>query len=289
MSAPGWTFWLLSALVGALLLLPLPIEPGSQRWPALVSEIENLGHPIAFGLLAHIAFRWLRSHLPDPSASPYLWVLSGTALLGLLTEAAQTWTGRDPSWADFMEDLLGAMVALLLHARAEQTLPARRLAIGTGAFLAVAASITPMGVTLAAYAHRTLQEPLLWRDGSALFGRFTHWHRGSYAALMLGEPAPDWRNWKFLELDLETIQPSPMQVVVRVHDRLHNQLHEDRYNETFTLAAGTRAVLRIPLDRVQRGPRQRTLDMSEIAGVVVFAPDAAPIGDLIVHEIRLSR
>jgi VanZ family protein len=289
MRAIDWSLWLLAALVAALLVFPLPIDLGPRRFPALASELEDLAHPVAFGVLAYLAFARLRRRWPVPAAGPHVWVILGAVLFGLLTEAVQSVTGRDSSWKDFAGDMLGAIVALLLHARAEQPLAARRLALGAGALLATVAAISPLGLTLVAYAHRALHAPVLWQDGSPMFSRFTRWHDGRYAALLLEEPAPDWRKWTFLEVDLETTRTRPLRVVVRVHDRQHDQRHEDRYNEAFMLQPLQRTLLRIPLERIRSGPRDRNLDMSDIAGVVVFAPAADPAGDLVVHAIRLSR
>lgn len=76
---------------------------------------------------------------------------------------------------------------------------------------------------------------------------------------------------------------------MRVHDRQHDQSHEDRFNESFTLLARERTLLRIPLTRIREGPDRRVLYLSNIAGVVVFAPEAAPARELSVHTVRLSR
>jgi hypothetical protein len=288
MRTPAWTLWLSTALVAALLIVPLPIEPWAQRWPALTTESKNLAHPVACGLLAHLAFGRARLRWPAPTTAPYFWVMGGIACLGLLTEALQGRTGRETSWGDVTGNLLGSLVTLLLHARAEQRLAISRLAMGIGATLAASAAVAPLVLTLLAYAHRSLQVPVLWKDDSVLSGYFAHWHQGNYAALVLTEPISDWQEWNFLEIDLKAL-PSDMQVIVRVHDRQHDQSHEDRFNESFTLLARERTLLRIPLTRIREGPDRRVLDLSNIAGVVVFAPEAAPARELSVHTVRLSR
>lgn len=281
--------WLLALLIAVALLLPTPIQIQHSRWPALLRELQDLGHPLAFGLLAHLTLCRLRARNVGRPPEPYLLVLIGTAAFGLVTEAAQSMTGRDPSWADVCNDLLGAGIAMLLHAREEVTSKVTRhaLALASGSLALLAA--TPLVVTIGAYIYRDATQPVLWRDGSALLNRFSHWQQGRYPGLVLDEPTPDWQSWHFLEVDIENLRSVSSTVVVRVHDRTHSHDFRDRYNEAFLLPAGSRQTLRIPLERIKDAPESRAMDLTAIRGVILFSPGGDTAGSFLVHEIRLAR
>ncbi len=120
------TLGALAVIATALLLLPLPTDILKSRWPAMAYELENLCHPLLFALLAHATFRLLRAWQPAPARTPYATVLVLAAGFGLATVAVQAMVGRDSSWIDLGNDVLGAGFAVLLHARPGISKPAGR-------------------------------------------------------------------------------------------------------------------------------------------------------------------
>jgi len=282
--------WVVLVLAGmgtiALLLLPLPGVSGRQHWSALFSELENLGHPLAFGMLAHLSFRLLRSRLPAPARLPYVLVLLAAAVFGLASEVLQRYVGRDAEWIDVFGDVLGASFVLLLHARREH--PGSRLP-ATAAAVVVLIATAPLFWTVAAYAYRTAQAPLLWRADARLFQRFSQVKSGTYPGLVIEEPLPDWSGYRTLVIHVRNLHDVTAPIVVRVHDRRHNQESEDRYNQSFELAADAHETLRIPLEGIRQAPHGRQMDLTAIRGVVVFQTAANVPLSFAVSEIRLER
>jgi hypothetical protein len=276
----------LTAAITVLLLAPLPFDPASQRWPALLHEAENLGHPIAFALLAHAGFRMLRARQPLPAPAPWLTVLLCAAAFGLATEAIQRLVGRDSSWLDFGNDVLGAGFGLLLHARREHRFS--RVA-SIAAAVVVLLATGPFLWTVAAYGFRAARAPVLWRPDAALIQRFSHWQGGTYPGLVIEEPLADWSGYGALVVELRNLRDVASPVTILVHDRLHDLAYEDRYNQVFEMPAHGSQVLRIPLEKVRVAPRSRTMDMTAISSLLVFQTAANEPPRFQVNEIRLER
>ncbi len=57
-----------------------------------------------------------------------------------------------------------------------------------------------------------------------------------------------------------------------VHDRLHNQDHVGRYDKTLHLEQGLNEI-EIPLSEIEQGPLGRELDLTNVAGIVLFASE----------------
>ncbi len=102
---------LLLRLVGAVLMVVLlalmigpyqNIESASQIW-------DKAAHFVAFGLILWslgVLFRRM----------PRLWTAALAVAIGGAVEIIQGYTGRDPSWGDWLADILGVAAALALWA-----------------------------------------------------------------------------------------------------------------------------------------------------------------------------
>jgi hypothetical protein len=100
------------------------------------------------------------------------------------------------------------------------------------------------------------------------------------------EPVPDWRRYKTLLIDVKNPDAGPLELVVRVHDRMHTRAFNDRFNKSFQLAGGERRTLRIPLEDIRRGPRYRLMDMAHISDITLFK--GAPAGSRTLHIYTLK-
>jgi hypothetical protein len=75
---------------------------------------------------------------------------------------------------------------------------------------------------------------------------------------------------------------------VRVHDIGHGREFIDRFNRKFELSAGERRALRIPLQEIRQGPRNRLIDMGEISDVTLFRLHDSPAQHLRLYNMRLE-
>ena len=89
-------------------------------------------------------------------------------------------------------------------------------------------------------------------------------------------------------LDVENPAAEPLNLGVRVHDRRHNRQFNDRFNRRFDLKAGERKTLRISLEDIQRGPRNRLLNLERLSDITLFKGEKTGSRLLRIHAIRLE-
>ena len=84
------------------------------------------------------------------------------------------------------------------------------------------------------------------------------------------EPVGDWSRYRELALDVTNASAAPLSLSIRIHDASHDHRYEDRYNRVLVLAPEQRATLAIPLEEIERGPRDRKLDLTQVADLMLF-------------------
>ena len=267
-------------LITALLLFPFPFISEARNAPALANALENLGHPLAFGLIAWIAYerfgaRFARYGLPGP-----VFLMLALAGFGALTELAQAYTGRDPTLEDWIGDVLGSGAVILWRA-------SRQRLIRTVSVLCVAAAISPLAFTLLSYGARWKEWPVIWRQDSMWLRRFSETQQGAFPGLAVKKPRSDWSGFRMLVVDVSNLSSEPAAITVRVHDRRHDGSFDDRFNRSFQLPPAAASTLRVELGDVRSSPAGRDMDLHHIAGVIVFARTAGPL-QFQVNAIRLE-
>jgi VanZ family protein len=284
-----------------------------------VHSLQKLAHPVTFGAVALLFLTLLRRQAPRRFSS-YAVAFVLTLLCGGGTEVAQAFVHRDPSLLDVLRDALGAGTALAGFATLAPGADARGRGGWRvmGALIAIAGfaiMVAPISISLAAYARRDLSFPTLLeacspldlyfvsgggadisvvpptgpttsRCGSALRVTFGG---APYAGIALEEPYPDWRNAHTLVLDLRNRGDLDLPLAVRVHDRAHNHRFQDRFNREFTLRAHESLEIAIPIGEIEHAPADRLMDLSRIAGIIVFRDRGTMVGSFEVERILLRR
>ena len=277
--------------------------------------LQKLAHPVAFGAIALLFLTLLRGE-PPRRLGTYVVAFALTVTCGVGTELAQAFVARDPSILDVLRDALGASTALAGFATLAPGADARGRGVWRvmGAMLTcvgVAMMVAPISICLAAYAHRDLRFPTLLEACSPLdryflsggnakvvpsigprtspCGRALRVELGTapYAGISLDEPYPDWRTAHALVLDLRNPGELDLSIVVRVHDRAHNYQFQDRFNREFTLRAREQLEIAIPIAEIQHAPAGRLMDLSQIAGIIVFRDRGTTAGNFEVERILL--
>jgi hypothetical protein len=307
------------ALASLVVFVALPARP------LMLHVVQKLGHPGVFGLVAIcvIALRRRRPRAEHSALPDYATALITCILLGGLTELLQFLTHRDPAFRDVWLDARGALAALALCAAFDhRTWFARRPRLSRALFGALAVAIavvilTPLGVSIAAYAHRADRFPVLFtpaRDLDFYFlepdncGPLVRLHvpavgnlpsspalqvpltRADYSGIEFVEPSPDWRGYHSLVIDLTNPGQSPVTLVLRIDDRADRPPVADRYGEEFTLPPGTRAALRVPFEGL-RTPGGRPLRLGSITRLLLFhvaAEDDRKPGSFLLQRITLE-
>ncbi|MEJ0084872.1 MAG: hypothetical protein WDO72_04290 [Pseudomonadota bacterium] len=289
-------------LAAALLFVPLPIPP-----TYVGRTLENAGHTPLFMIATFFVLFVLRHDLRIEGAR--LYGLAGLIGIGagLLSEIIQKPLRRDASWEDVLADAVGVACALALFALFD-----RRAAIGRGtrvmaaviALVCIFLYLQPIVSMARAYLHRNGQFPVLadftssneryWVVG---YGVNRDLVRGAlevdfdaenFPGVSLHEPVPDWRGFSTLAIDVENPAAIPLDLGVRVHDLRHGKTYFDRFTRSFDLGAGERRVLRIPLDDIRRGPRERLMDMGHISDITLFRGGSTGSRRLRIYTVRLE-
>lgn len=241
---------------------------------------------------------------------------TATLLLAVLSELAQApLPNRNASMSDLVNDMLGAFAFLSV---AVVLSPNFHIPRGRGRWLILFAIVLlvwpfkPLADISAAYWKRYDQLPSIAPIGSqnaSLFyildnaqvrtvasnqpGRVASEFRfgpiGS-SRIHLHDPWSDWRPYQALVLDLENLGERTLQLTIRIHDEAHlrgDQPHDDRFNRLLEFLPG-RQEIRIDLADVETAPRDRSMDMGHIDGVVLFGKEAAAGGQFVIHDVRLD-
>jgi hypothetical protein len=304
---------LIVALLGTVLWFPIS---GDGKWyPVLL----NTGHGVVFALVAVLCHGVLRAIPRIDSRRVYVGAFGSAVMLGAVVELLQVPIGRDADLADVGRDALGAWIGLaLLAAFRESGAVRRRVALGASVVVPLTILAVPVVECIGAYWRRAAEFPVLvdftsepsqyfvqrtetvleWTALPAAWSRTPGEHAlrveffsGPYAGVDFLEPAADWSGYRELVLDLTNPSQAALPLTLRVHDSAHDQSYDDRYNGTVVLPPAQRAVVAIPLADIERGPRDRQLDLSSIADLMLFlsladAPQALH-GDIFVSRIWL--
>jgi hypothetical protein len=269
--------------------------------------IENSGHTPLFLIGTLFILSILRQDFRVDGAR--LYVLGGLigAGAGVASEIIQRPLRRDASWDDVLADCIGVLLALALYALFD-----RRRRFGAATRVAVllivggctAAYVAPIVSMVRAYLHRDGQFPVLasfdsrielfWivsyglrqeiRDG-ALDVEFD---ADEYPGISFHEPVPDWRRFRLLVIDAENPGSEVLRYGVRVHDEGHGREFTDRFNRRLELAPGERRLVRIPLEEIRRGPRNRLMNMTQISDVTLFRSRDSASQRMRLHGMRLE-
>ena len=299
-----------------LFLLSLVVFAKFTEPTRFVHALQKLAHPITFGATALLFLTLLQNDAPRRLRS-YVVAFALTVICGAGTEVAQAFVGRDPSLLDVLRDALGASTALagfatLVPGADARGRGAQRVIGALCAFVGLTIIVAPISISLAAYAHRDLQFPALIEACSPLDRYFlsgdvkvvkskgptasrcrsalrVELGTARYAGMSVDEPYPDWRTAHTLVLDLRNPGEIDLSLVLRVHDRAHNYQFQDRFNREFTLHAGERREIAIPIADIEHAPAGRLMDLSQIAGIIVFRYGGTTVGNFEVERVVLRR
>ncbi len=277
-----WLF--LSVICGVFLFVG---GPGQESLRTLRATW-NIGHVVCFALwgLGYLRWRgvsWWRSTVE---------ILLLALCVGAATELIQSRIGRDASFDDLWHDVIGGLLGLLLYLGwRQETGPrgqrfSRILAIGLILwFLAPVAKVglddliawqqfpllsgfeTPLEASRwSGSAFRKLNDQHVFEGASSLQVRFG---TQRYSGIALRDFPRNWQGYSALELKVFSQEDSEFMVYLRVHDLQHNNDYTDRYNTSFKIRPGWND-LTVPLVDVERAPRNRSMDMTRVAGLVLF-------------------
>jgi hypothetical protein len=303
---------LIVVAVAVLVLLHIAKVPAEGLW--LQSFLNSL-HVFVFAVVVLLLFAATKA-IPNLSITRRATItLIATFALGIVSEAAQISGPRDASLEDLFSNWLGASGTLLVAiAFLPKTLANNksRLSVSLAGLAILAFALFPLLKVSAAYAEQYIQKPVLVSfdsllprtfvrpqhstltivklpSGNEVVGRVSLTD-GAWPGLIIHDIWPDWSPYSELVVDLHLDAEAPLEIHFRVHDKQHQvgeQPYNDRFNLTRELQPG-RQTLRIPLEQIRIAPRDREMDLSQIAGMVLFCSTGQAGRDFQLVEIRLE-
>ena len=282
---------LLGAAVGGLLFSPLPFS----SYRPLTKALLDVGHiPLFVVLTAAISLLLpeRRNKLRD--------ILAVVILIVLFTEFAQQLTGRSLSLRDMINDLYGAIIALLgLWAWKN-----RRDAFCPSLFVIAATMLLTVSLQRSLYEFRVEQwrklrmpilsdfederdmqlwSPLMFgNDNSASMERLHDEFNGSHLLKVVTSKARwagveydaglmSWADYDFLLISF--LNPGKqVRLTVRIDDDGDTQDYTSRFNQTFEIVPGASIVV-IPIEDIKHGPKTRELNLRKIKRLLLFSPE----------------
>lgn len=301
-------------LLAAVVFVPVP---GRGQW---LKVLQDFGHAPAFGCIALATLFWVRTSRTRANASAwsqYFIAFAVAVTLGGLTELAQFVVKRDPSWYDLRSDVMGAAAFLGLAAAFDSRL--RHFTKIGGMLLAVVLLVVHSlpAITMGrAYERREAIFPALagFADRRDVYFLKPQWSTIEIAALppvyasskgemglhvtLLGgdwpgvdfyEPAPDWRGFRTLSMDIVNPTDQPLHLTIRIHDTHHNNEFTDRFNRKFEVAPHARSTVRLPVIDIESAPQSRRMDLQQMADFLIFRGPDATATEFYVVSVRLEK
>jgi hypothetical protein len=296
----------------AVLLTAVLFSPSWGNWLWL-RTLHDFAHGPVFGVIAIVMLMAQRHRGQHDARTHYFVAILASVFLGGATELIQWFTYRDPSWKDFRADVIGVGTFVLCYALFDSRITHLRRTLMPLAVMGATVMLWPVAVTAHAYYERNRAFPLIfdlnrgigmyfittrqvqtriepmpapWSNESALRVDFLP---GKWQGIELREPPSDWREFDKLIVDLVNPTSETLRVVVRVDDEQHNWKYADRYNGNFDLAPHSRVALRIPIEEIRTAPKNRELDLSKVARVVVFRRRDSQAPSMYVSRMELAR
>jgi hypothetical protein len=303
-----------------LVLFKLRLPFNTLLW----REVHNTGHTPLFAIMALSILGLLsrsRGMRPKPIIYRYLQAFVITLALGAGLEIYQIWGPGDPDIMDFTRDVAGAFPALAVAMYFDKDLywkrnPGNRkwrYFLLAGAVIIWLSAFVPVGLWGAAYLEREalfpnilnfestldmkfaktrnarlkiVEPPAGWRLNSDKVGKLTFLD-GDYPGLAIREPHPDWSGYRFLKIDLFSMEPDSVRLVIRIDDSHHNGAFHDRFNRAIFVGPGANEIM-IPLEDIRNGPTGRETDMTAIKNVILFSSRRKKESSLYIGNLRLE-
>ena len=298
-------------LVVAIGLLIVPLPTNNLWW----HEATNTGHTIVFAIISVIVYYQIYTNTRfSNKLLLYFFVLVICMSLGVLIEVLQDLVHRESSLNDVYRNFYGIMMALCLiaviNAKEIQYQKSIIVLIVLASLSFFLLGLTPLIKLSWSYIERDKAFPVIldfnanWSSSFIRFnnaeikknsklqknndGRYQIWfNQGKYPGLSVIEPEPDWSAYRILKVTVFSIYKNNINLVLRVHDKKHNYNHSDRFNKSLLVQPGLN-IFEIELSDIEKGPVNRKLDLTKVAGLIIFSSGLKESRQLELSNIALE-
>ncbi|MCC5812021.1 MAG: hypothetical protein JJU06_16820 [Ectothiorhodospiraceae bacterium] len=287
-----------------LLVTPLFFFDTSGLERHVPNELYAFAHVGVFALLAlallHIPVLARRHFALQATVA-----LAAIFLVGGAIELIQPHFGRQASWRDLWQNMVGAAAAIAIMA------PNRRLllALLPAATLLVVLELYGPAATLWDRHVARQQFPMLsdfetrhehrrWSSGTVTTEMARAGSRslrldlqpGRYSGTMMRRSFGDWSEFTHFRFSIYNPDIQPLILTVSIRDHAHFQrggLYNDRFNQRYTLERGWNDIS-IPIETIRAAPRERQLDVSDLAEVVLFTSNLTRPRVIYLDQVMLD-
>jgi hypothetical protein len=272
-------------------------------------EIQNTGHVPLFGVISLAMFTLsvqVLGNVVKKRFVHYIIAAGITFCIGLVTELAQIIGPRDADIWDQVRNTVGIIIflgaCLTFDRKMREPLErlGRRIIPVIRGVIAVLIVVVILPVTLwvDAYAFRNEQFPTICDFSSRRELKFIRTHNAEvrripapdewvaansggvgevtfkppveYPGFIIDDPVEDWSTYATLTFDVYSELDTVITLHMTIQDNAHNQMYSDRFNHSFKVGPGSNRIS-VPLDKVREAPAERSMDMSRIANINIFA------------------
>lgn len=291
-----------AALAGLVPLFFVDLGPWRRMF---APEFHVFSHLLLFAIMG-----WLFLRLPFLQRYTFVTraalTLAFALVLGVLIELIQPYFGRTAAIRDVWQNVLGAAIAVVLHA---PTGPRRRALAGAlGVILALelyipTTSIWDRGVARSQFpdlaTFSTPFEHRRWTRGTQddTFARTgdrslrVDLEPARYAGTTLRRSLGDWHGFDALTFSVYNASHDPLTITVSVWDHHHRNSggpYADRFNQRYQLLPGWNDI-RIPVIAIKTAPAERTMGLDDMAEFAVFTTDLEEQRTIYLDAVRLER
>ena len=300
-----YILWFLALVAAALLFIGGPDSDSLRSF----RYIWGVGHLFCFALWAYLYVDW-RSDQPFMRQLFEVAIL--TFIIGGLVELIQGGIGREATWQDLGNDLVGGLLGVVFFAQSRKAVSAWQLKLLQVPVVFMALwSLLPVGKVIVDDIVARQQFPLLsgfetslessrWSGSAKRKVHHDIYFSGRsslqiklttqmYSGIGLKDFPADWSGYRAVGLQVFNPDQQPLQLHFRIHDqdhRKHKNAYGDRYNASFELKPGWN-LLQVSLDKVAHAPKKRLLDLTRIAGMGVFVGKLEQPRILYLDDVRL--
>lgn len=264
------------------------------------------GHLFCFALWVYL-YVAVRERVARPRIMSEALLL--VLLVGGLTELIQASIGREATWQDLGNDLVGGLVGFFFFSAAKKnwsrlSLKLIQLPILVLVFWSVFPSVKVIVDDLVSWSQfpllsgfETPLEATRW-SGSAkrnLSHQVYFTGRASlrvglntqrYSGIGLKDFPRDWEGYSAVSLQVFNPDSEAFQLHLRIHDHAHNNVYSDRYNTSFDIRPGWNQ-LQVSLADVFEAPKDRQFDLTRVAGLGVFVGKLKRPRIIYLDDVRL--
>ena len=269
----------------------------------------GMGHLFCFALWSYLYVNW---RVDQPFKRQIFEVVLLAFVLGGLTELIQSGIGREATWQDLGNDLIGAFLGVVFFAKSKKTVSEWQLRFLQIPILLMALwSLFPVGKVIIDDAIAWQQFPLLSgfettleasRWGGSAKREINHefYFAGSsslrielttqrYSGIGLKDFPENWGDYSAVSLQVFNPDQEPLLLHFRIHDQFHREngnAYGDRFNASFKITPGWNH-LQVSLEDVAKAPKKRSLDLTRIAGMGVFIGKISQPRTIYLDDVRL--